>query len=284
LIFLSAMRARAADFDDLLLSPESYVNGLPGGPYGPHDFQSGGINFTNTTSYYAPFDWESWSGWAYSNTTDVSKPGVVGGIVVNEASAYIPPNGGGQGGSNNYGVYFQPTPLAPTVSSIKPGTLQGAYFANTTYVALSMLNGDGFAKKFGNLDYDDSGSYVDHPNDVNDGSYPDWLKLTITGLDANDQLLPNPVEFYLADYRNEGGAPDYVIDDWTWVDLSSLGQAAKLQFELTSSDVGSYGMNTPTYFAMDGLVAESVPEPATLVLAALAALVLAALRGKRRTR
>ena len=41
------------------------------------------------------------------------------------------------------------------------------------------------------------------------------------------------------------------MDQWTRVDLSSLVGARKLQFELESSDVGEFGMNTPAYFALD---------------------------------
>jgi hypothetical protein len=37
-----------------------------------------------------------------------------------------------------------------------------------------------------------------------------------------------------------------------------------LEFGLSSSDSGQYGMNTPAYFAMDHLTL--VPEPASLVL------------------
>jgi len=44
------------------------------------------------------------------------------------------------------------------------------------------------------------------------------------------------------------------VEDWTWVDLTSLGtQVVSLEFELTSSDVGEFGMNTPSYFLFDNL-------------------------------
>ena len=59
------------------------------------------------------------------------------------------------------------------------------------------------------------------------------------------------VEFALADYRFEDSASDYIVDQWTRVDLSSLVGARKLQFGLESSDVGEFGMNTPAYFALD---------------------------------
>ena len=62
----------------------------------------------------------------------------------------------------------------------------------------------------------------------------------------------------------------YVISQWTTVDLSPLGNAASLQFTLASSDTGAFGINTPTYFALDNLALTPVPEPGTLVLIGLA--------------
>ena len=47
--------------------------------------------------------------------------------------------------------------------------------------------------------------------------------------------------------------------DWVLVDLSGLGTVAALEFELASSDNGPFGMNTPSYFALDDLM--FVPEP-----------------------
>jgi hypothetical protein len=95
-----------------------------------------------------------------------------------------------------------------------------------------MSNGDGFAKKFGK---------------------GDWFKLTITGYDAND-VETGTKEYYLADLRDADKA--YIINDWRYVDLSGLGKVKKLGFELTSTDNGAYGMNTPAYFCFDNFGAE----------------------------
>ncbi|MBO4549163.1 MAG: DUF4465 domain-containing protein, partial [Bacteroidaceae bacterium] len=59
---------------------------------------------------------------------------------------------------------------------------------------------------------------------------------------------------YLADLRDEATA--YIINDWRYVDLSGLGAVAKLGFELSSSDTGEWGMNTPGYFCFDDFGAE----------------------------
>ena len=61
-------------------------------------------------------------------------------------------------------------------------------------------------------------------------------------------------EYYLADLRDAEKA--YIINDWRYVDLSGLGKVAKLGFELSSTDNGDYGMNTPAYFCFDNFGAE----------------------------
>jgi hypothetical protein len=62
------------------------------------------------------------------------------------------------------------------------------------------------------------------------------------------------VDFYLADYQFTSNCYDYILHEWTWVDLTPLGDIVKtLHFELSSSDIGAWGMNTPSYFAIDNL-------------------------------
>jgi hypothetical protein len=48
----------------------------------------------------------------------------------------------------------------------------------------------------------------------------------------------------------------------------SLGPIDALKFDLTSSDVGQFVMNTPAYFAMDRIEFSTVPEPSSMLLAA----------------
>jgi hypothetical protein len=193
-----------------------------------------------------------WSGWAYSQTTDSTTPGPG-----NQHSA-IP--GSGAGGSETYGVAF--TSGAGTQAETsrivfdRSVSLLGASLTNTTYAALSMRDGDAFAKKFGGAS----------------GGDPDYFILTITGRDAGDAITGS-VDFALADYRFADDQLDYIVMDWVFVDLSGLGSVAALEFELASSDVGQFGMNTPSYFALDDLV--FVPEPGSAALLALGLALLA---------
>lgn len=236
----SVSAEQVVDFEDLILTPESFYNGSDGAG----GFTSQGAFFNN--SFNPTFN--SWSGWSYSNTTDTTTPGFL-----NQFSAIT---GSGFGGSSNYGVAFTFDPGSSFINLPNGKTTKSVQITNTTYAVLSMLNGDQFAKKFGGVSGDD----------------PDFFLLTITGLNATNQTV-GTVDFYLADYRFNDNSQDYIVDSWETVDLSSITGATKLSFAVTSSDIGSFGLNTPAYFAVDNLVLKSVPEPtSSLSLLALGTL------------
>ena len=43
------------------------------------------------------------------------------------------------------------------------------------------------------------------------------------------------------------------MDEWAWVDMTDHGPVSSIDFALSSSDHGDFGMHTPAYFALDGL-------------------------------
>jgi hypothetical protein len=237
------------DFEDLPLAPESYYNGSDGAG----GFTSNGAFFNNTfTDFGGGFS--AWSGWSYSNRTDNTTPGF--------GNQYSAITAAGAGGSSNYAVGFASAAGEATIDLPASMFPQSMLVTNTTYAYLSMLHGDQFAKQFGGPTGDD----------------PDYLLLTITGLDGGGKTT-GAVEVYLADYRFEDSALDILVDWWTEVDLSALSGARRLSFGLESTDVGQFGMNTPAYFAVDNL--RLVPEPTALVLLALGALAACRRRVRR---
>ena len=220
--------AAIATFDDLSLAAESYWNGSDG----PGGFTSGSAYFNN--NYNATYG--SWDGFAYSNITDTTSSGWT--------AQYNAITGGGQNGSANYAIGYVGWAEPPTVTLNTAGIVDGLYVTNNNYAYYSMVNGDAYAKKFGG----------------DSGADPDWFLLTITGKNAAGAVTDS-VDFYLADYRFADNYQDYIVNTWEYVDLRSLGTVKSLEFGLSSSDVGGFGMNTPAYFAMDTVV----PEPVCMV-------------------
>ncbi len=189
----------------------------------------------------------SWDGITYSSVNDVTTEGWS-----NQYAVYGASQGVDKSGSGAYAVgYYASWDSHTTVSLGGQSYVEGLYVNNTTYTALSMLNGDSYAKQFGGDTGDDE----------------DWFMLTVEGF--NGTASQGTVDFYLADYRSSDNSQDYILDDWGWVDLSGLGSnVTSLAFTLSSSDT-SYGyMNTPSYFALDELTYEAVPEPSTVLLVA----------------
>ena len=210
--------AQVANFDALALDSASYWNGsdLSGA------YVEEGFNFSN----YYDTAWYSWSGFAVSNVMDNTTEGW--------ANQY-----GVSAGMANSGDNFAVATFGASISS-EARVVDGLYITNSTYTALSMLNGDDFAKKFGGETGDES----------------DWFKLSVIG--KLDSVITDTVDFYLADFRFEDNTEDYIVTDWTWLDLNTLGNVTEISFAWSSSDTGVWGMNTPAYFCMDYLTVNTV--------------------------
>lgn len=226
---MSPCNAEVVTFDDLALDPESYYNGSDGAGL----FVSAGVEFNNFyDDTYGPY----WEGFAYSNTTDTTTPGFT-----NQYSVIA---GLGAGASSIYGVgYVGFYGVVPTITFAEEVHLDRVSITNTTYAYLAMLDGAPPAKKFGG----------------DNGGDPDWYLLTITGKNANDEVT-DVIDFYLADFRFGDNAQDYIVDSWAEVDLSGLGAVKSVEFSVSSSDVGDFGINTPTYYAIDDIAIDRCPE------------------------
>lgn len=186
-------------------------------------FKSGMATFKNNYDTA----WKVWDGFGVSNMTDTKTAGYT--------NQYSVISGSGANYTDQYAVISQQA----TVVLDKQQVVKGCYVNNATYPALSMKNGDGFAKKFGGVD----------------GNDKDYFKIIATGHVGSTTTSE---VFYLADYRDDDNSKDYIITDWTHWNLERLGDADSIVFTLESSDTGQFGMNTPAFFCMDNFNADSL--------------------------
>ncbi len=218
-----------SSFESLGLSDNSYWNGITSS-YGSYVSEITDSIFT-FENHFSRTDYgyglsESWSGFSYSSSGNDSTSGYT-----NDYSAIT---ASGAFESDNYAVYYTGS-SKDTVWLCQTMKLDSVFITNATYPYLSMKDGDSFAKKFGG----------------DTGNDEDWFMLTIRGI--KDGVATDTIEFYLADFRSENNEEDYIIDEWTKVDLSVLDSVDMLEFSLSSSDIGDWGMNTPGYFCLDNL-------------------------------
>lgn len=212
-----------ATFEDIEIPAESHISVTTEEDDERTEFQSGDFEFASGCMS----EWDYWYWFGYANMTDNTFE-----TLDDQWKNVV---GGGYDGSANYGVAFAAEfngPCYVTVLSDEAVEVPGFYITNSAYAYNSMTGGDSFAKKFG---------------------LGDWFKLIITGYDADDEITGTK-EYYLADLRDADKA--YIINDWRYVDLSSLGKVKKLGFALSSTDTSDYGMNTPAYFCFDNFGAE----------------------------
>ncbi|PCJ23814.1 MAG: hypothetical protein COA97_10860 [Flavobacteriales bacterium] len=229
-----------SDFEGLTLSSNSFWDGSD--MSGTHNnglftstFMSGDAIYPNVydTSFSLAFGFWS-TGFAYSNMTDSTTSG--------SGNLYSARTAEGVNGSSNYVIANTSNQcIVNLTGAAANNTVSGVYITNGTYPAISMRDGDAFAKQFGGAS----------------GNDPDWFKLTIWGYTGGN-LTTDSVEFYLADYRFTNNAQDYIVKDWNWVDLTPLGTIDSVIFVLTSSDNGAFGMNTPSFFALDNFNDQTV--------------------------
>jgi len=219
LAFLCATAQTTADFENSLPTLESFLNGSDGSG----GFSEGNIFLPN--SYDATFD--AWSGWAISNTTDT-----LTGSFTNQYSSIT---GTGNDDSAGYAVTFVlGETLLNTTGAAQGGVVEGFYINNSTYAYRVMQDGNQFSKKFGG----------------EDGTDPDFFSVTIKE-HGDRNVVNDSIVVFLADYRFDDPTEDYLLDTWTYVDLTRFENVDTLSFTMQSSDVGAFGINTPTYFCID---------------------------------
>ena len=212
MVSTTSFAQNVADFEDLGLAAESFWNGADGSG----SFTSGDFTFINNFTDWGEYG-TSWDGFAYSTMTAMTYASL--------DDQYNSCVGHGANDSKTFAVFFYNSyaKITPAVSrkdgaSFEP---QACLVTNSAYAYTSMKEGDAYAKKFGE---------------------DDWFLLTATGY--LDDVKVGTAEYYLA----QNGK---IADAWEIFDLSGIGTVDRVEFSLSSSDNGEWGMNTPAYFCLD---------------------------------
>lgn len=211
---LFAYSQAIADFENFSIGQDSFLNGSQGNT----EFVSGEIILNS--NYNA--EWASWSGWAISSRQDTETPDYTNDLSSITGAGYE---------SDTYAVNFGNATMH--IMEAEDVIVESMYVNNSTYAYNVIKDGNQFSKKFGG----------------EDGTDPDYFLLNIVGY--NDGEAQDTVKFYLADYRADDSSEDYIISEWTKVDLESLGEVDSLGLSYESTDVGQFGINTPLYVCID---------------------------------
>jgi len=214
-----------SSFEEKTLAPNSYYNGSDFAG----DFTSGSAYFTNKyDSSFGGF----WYGFSISNVKDSLTPGFM--------NQYASITGGGYA-STNYGVLYGGGTIRLKDAAIGKAT-KGFYVTNNAFAYYDMKNGSAFSKKFGGAT----------------GNDPDYFYVTINAWKNGGEDADTTIDVYLADYRSTDNTKDYIQKTWKFVDLTAFGVVDSFAFNFESSDTGSFGINTPTYFCIDNFNDQSV--------------------------
>jgi len=225
LLFTLCFKGSAQQISDF----ESFsvnASGINNGSDNSGGFQNSGILFPN----YYNNEFMYWTGFAISTKTDTTTIGFT-----NQYSSFS----GSSFSGTKFGIGFASPPISLKNSeTIVQKKLRSFRYTNNTYAALSMRNGDAFSKKFGGVS----------------GNDPDYFKLKV--LNYFNGVVTDTVSFYLADFRFLDNSQDYIVKNWQFAQTNFVNPFDSIQFELTSSDNGQFGMNTPAYFCLDDVFTE----------------------------
>lgn len=186
----------------------------PGQKTNVTSFSTNAATFVNTT--YEDWGMVLWAGFAFSTVSNTTE-----GTFGNQYAA-------AQAIQKAYAVGYDDGGYhpAPKILFDLPVAPKSVLINNTTYAALSIRDGSGFSPPF---------------------SAGDYFFLTLTARDIEENIIAT-TNHYLADFR---GGKTFIQTNWSMLDLSWMPpEVVSLIGTMTTTDIGDWGANTPTYFAM----------------------------------
>lgn len=186
-----------------------------------------GVNYRykrgfHSGSFYFPIEYmakpESWSGFAMSRSTATGFENFM-------TDQFNVPSGKGAESSKAFGIAYSFGESKPVVMSeqLIAQKINGLYVSITSWTKSHVVKGDDFFPGF------------------KDGNF---YSVIIKGDNGKSVEVP------IADYR-EGKRE--ILEVWTWVDLTSLGEIKSLTFTPKGNATNNYGLVTPAYLAIDNI-------------------------------
>lgn len=228
--------AVVASFEDLGLKENSTWHGEA--PTDPKEqisqtsFYSGSYTFTNTNWPSA----QTWGGFAYSTQTGTSFKD----LFPDQFNSAV---GSGAKGSKTYAIaYTLGSRTEVGVTHADEAIIPGMYLTNSAWAKDFILKGT---------------STVSGGRAFKQG---DFFTLKITAIPSGKTL-----EIPLADYRSTDPKEHYLLEDWQWIDLASLGLVKSLRFTLDGSIKNAQGLLIPAYFCIDEFGSEAPAKDASVL-------------------
>ena len=139
----------------------------------------------------------------------------------------------GNNGSANFAMHY--------------GYMDGSSYNLTEYLP-ALTFGDGVPRVIDHM-YVHMNAYllncILHGNELTDPvGEIDYVKLEATGYDENEEAT-GTVEIYICT------SPIDFVMDWTYWDLSPLGEVVRVEFNVLGTNDNGYGFSQPAYFAYD---------------------------------
>ena len=194
-----------------------------------------------------PYDPATWSGGLSGGGIAISNYGSNGMAKTDDGylqqlevlcqSSEVVRKGAGAGGSDNFAIVYDAGAYASNPAAITLGDKQARFIEsvminNTNYTWNVLISGNTYCAPL-----------------ASDG----FFKVTATGYLG--ETVTGTSEFYLA---KDG----IVFTGWRKWDLSSLGEVDQVVFSVSGSNelYGDWGINAPTYFAIDDIAVRVYPE------------------------